>query len=131
MTTTAPLWDMEPDRKRFDCDGYPCLILRHPSIGHLCGYIGVPRQDAPTDYNDFWPDVHGGWTFGGDAAPGEKPDGLAWFGFDCAHAGDLTPKLRLLPGDEYRDMDYVSRELVDVVRQLKERGICMEASHGH
>jgi hypothetical protein len=54
---------------------------------------------------DEYPDVHGGLTYA-DAcghsdhpsrgichipAPGE-PDGLWWFGFDCAHSGDWSPE---------------------------------------
>lgn len=24
---------------------FPCIIIRHPTIGHLCGYVGLPRGD--------------------------------------------------------------------------------------
>ena len=65
--------------------------------------------------------------------PGE-PDDLWWFGFDCAHFGDLMPGLRAVlaemrskvplvpPGmDEvYRDMDYVMAECAGLAQQLKQ-----------
>jgi hypothetical protein len=37
-------WENEPDQKRWthDFSGYSCEILRHPSIGHLCGYVDLP-----------------------------------------------------------------------------------------
>lgn len=51
---------------------------------------------------------HGGLTYSGSAdwiGPGH------WFGFDCAHAGDLCPKYKKdygwHDGDIYRNMDYV------------------------
>jgi hypothetical protein len=37
-------------------------------------------------------EVHGGITWSSDHPGGEKPDGRWWFGFDCAHAGDLQPQ---------------------------------------
>lgn len=36
-------WQLEPDRKQWrdEATGLPCLIVRHPSMGQLCGYVGV------------------------------------------------------------------------------------------
>lgn len=44
--------------------------------------------------------------------PGEgEPDNVWWFGFDCAHAGDHTPKYdRVIRDDLYRTVVYVRDE---------------------
>jgi hypothetical protein len=69
--------------------------------------------------------VHGGLTYSGFGRErfGEKPDHW-YFGFDCAHAGDLSPayasKYGLGYDDQYRDVDYVRREIADLSRQLAE-----------
>lgn len=94
-------------------------------------------------------DVHGGLTFasacsphGDEAAnvchvpgPGET-DRVWWFGFDCAHAGDLCPQMNMhlkqmdaiLPmppslagyrdNDEYRDVAYVKEQCAMLAKQL-------------
>lgn len=54
--------------------------------------------------------------------PGE-PDNVWWFGFDCAHSGDLAPKYDGLGGhhfgdDMYRDLAYVEREVTSLAKQL-------------
>ena len=53
-------------------------------------------------------DVHGGITYSGPSVPGSKPDGLWWFGFDCAHAGDFVAGL--FPDGAVRDEEFVTRE---------------------
>jgi hypothetical protein len=56
-------------------------------------------------------------------------DKVWWFGFDCAHAGDVSPKMRewektlgLAPryrdGDVYRDMAYVTEQVTSLAKQL-------------
>ncbi len=67
--------------------------------------------------------VHGGITYSDDHAPYSEPDGLWWFGFDCAHSGDLIPSLaenwRLdHSGDTYRDQSYVVSECQSLAAQL-------------
>ncbi|AMN41092.1 hypothetical protein [Rhodoplanes sp. Z2-YC6860] len=60
--------------------------------------------------------------------PGE-PDNTWWFGFDCAHAGDICPSmsrlgLRSMSGDYgevYRDIDYVTAECQKLAKQLAAR----------
>lgn len=100
-------WDSEPDKVQWrdEATGLPCLIVRGPH-GGLCGYVGVSRshpgfgQDSSHEsvYNV---DVHGGLTFA-DKCSGDhhgichtvecgEDDNVWWFGFDCAHLGDLTP----------------------------------------
>ena len=66
-------------------------------------------------------DVHGGLTYSSDHEPLGKPDGLWWFGFDCAHAGDSVPSYPTEDrGDVYRDEDYVIAECKSLAKQLSE-----------
>lgn len=77
--------------------------------------------------------VHGGLTFSDACAhsseergichvpgPGE-PDNVWWFGFDCAHSGDLCPSYERHYGagyDSYKSVDYVRREVTELAKQL-------------
>lgn len=65
-------------------------------------------------------DVHGGLTYAENGIAELK--GLWVFGFDCAHAGDLTPDTALRYGmfanDVYRDFPYVKGETESLARQL-------------
>lgn len=71
-------------------------------------------------------DVHGGLTYARDKAPGAEKDGRWWFGFDCAHSGDLTPGsnaklpayLRDARDDVYREAAYVEAECASLAKQL-------------
>lgn len=132
---TGP-WQSEPDKRQWtdEATGLPCLIVRGPS-GALCGYVGVssahPLHGKDCDY--VGADVHGGLTFasgcqhGDDASRGVchipdpgQPDDVWWFGFDCAHAWDLTPASYRMhfADDVYRDISYVAAEVVSLAAQL-------------
>ena len=64
-------------------------------------------------------DVHGGITYSSDRAPGEKPDGNWWFGFDCSHHGDYCPLSMFRSYEEtYRDFEYAKAEALSLSRQL-------------
>jgi hypothetical protein len=113
-------WEAEPDKIHWidpetDLD---CLMVRHTSGGHWCGYVAVTEghpafeldydrvhELAPRD-EEGWSSlrVHGGLTFAdacretGDPATGVchvpepgRPGHVWWFGFDCAHLNDLSP----------------------------------------
>ena len=92
-------WQHEPDRAEWEHAGLPCLAIRHPHSGHWCGYAAVPPQHPyhGRGQEEVDVDVHGGLTYAkachADVChvpkPGE-PDNVWWFGFDCAHAGDLA-----------------------------------------
>lgn len=130
-------WNKEPDFSMFHHLGLPCLVLRGPhSIGHLCGYVGIPAGHPVhgKNYNDFEIEVHYGLTFGGNCPPPtvenpvEGSEGYWWFGFDCAHAGDLTPcdaldgkylEMQKQGGAVYRDFEYVKAEVKSLAEQLK------------
>lgn len=146
-------WDKEPDRIewRDEATGLPCLIVRGP-VGALCGYVGVPpthpwhgisysgctqRPTCGESYCEHSPgvDVHGGLTYSGRCrgsichvpAPGEE-DNVWWFGFDCAHSGDYTPRSRdyfaaMFDGhgsadDAYRTVAYVRNEVTSLASQI-------------
>lgn len=133
-------WDGEPDRIEWRSAGSPLprLMVRGP-LGSWCGYVGVPEghplfgknyDDAATEALD----AHGGLTYAAACSgsichvPREgESDHVWWFGFDCAHLGDVTPGLlryELGPspfGESYRDVWYVSREVERLASQLDER----------
>lgn len=137
-------WQKEPDLAEFEEHGLKCRIRRGP-VGALCGYVGVPvghpgygaSYNGPNDYysldeNTIWwrryinkipeyaiagIEVHGGLTYGSD-----EKDGYYWFGFDCAHAGDLCPQIVAMTGDAhgdtYKDFHYVTEEVKSLAKQL-------------
>jgi hypothetical protein len=136
-------WDTEPDRVEFKTQvGLPAIVLRS-RYGNLCGYVGVTKEHPfyNRHYDDPAVQVHGGLTYAAHCKPefgichvpesGEDPD-VYWFGFDCAHGGDLSPGMdALLPADlkssncpsmrmfeTYRSVEYVKGECEDLARQL-------------
>lgn len=126
------LWNkiiQEGDSKVFYHHGLKCQILRHPSMGHLCGYVfnkeGVKHWRYEDDCESNYPcdtsyDVHGGITYDNDVK----------LGFDLAHLGDLTPYSILNPisihpcfmyeddDEEYRDMAYAKMEVKRLADQI-------------
>lgn len=133
-------WDNEPNHVMFMSEaGYICEIKRHPTLKHLNGYIYIPfgHPDYGKTYHDLHgygdggmyedaPDVHGGWTYshnGGDDDGGK----FTIFGFDCGHAGDLSPGLREITGERedlgevYRDIAFVTAQLERAAEQFKQR----------
>lgn len=127
-------WETEPNNAEWEDKrtGYKCRIVRHDHFGHLCGYVGIPKNHPL--YGKHYSDdevadihTHGGLTY---AQEGEE---LWWFGFDCSHSGDLSPRmlmhildrellnLRNFHRDEvYRTWDYVENEVRELVRQLRD-----------
>lgn len=116
----------ESEKEWVSKSGLPCFALRHPSLGHWCGYVGVP-SDHPAfgkDYDsagDF--EVHGGLTYAENHLPQREPDGRWWLGFDCAHLGDYVPHLLAGPprgGDTFKDLSFVEAECERLANQLKD-----------
>jgi len=115
-------WTYEPDSD-FGIDrGVQWAILRHPNLGHLCGYIGVPSESLPPGKeNDF--EVHGGVTFD---QKGDDND-LFWIGFDCSHSWDYVPGLpadfRFDPPakETYKQISYVKNEITNLITQYLEK----------
>lgn len=147
-------WTREPDKVQWidGATGLDCLAVRQPRLGHWCGYVGVPPEHPfhGKDYgehDDDWNytidvEVHGGLTYASlcqetddesqgichVAAPG-RPENIWWFGFDCAHSGDLSPSMAareramgmspISPSYErYRPLSYVQNECMSLAGQL-------------
>lgn len=125
--------------------GYVGLPPRHP--WHGVGYsehLDVPCDEEWCYRDGHRPDatveVHGGLTYAYRCAdtddeskgichvPEEgRPHDVWWLGFDCAHAGDLSPRYAAnlageIPGygqqDVYRDLSYVRAEVAALAAQL-------------
>lgn len=127
--------------------GYVGVGPDHPWHGLDYGQCVMGEGcDAPEEerwYCDHRPDsildVHGGITFASACAdtddestgichiaePG-RPDHVWWFGFDCAHSGDLSPKYdseygRLSSYSTYKGRGYVETEVRRLAQQLAAR----------
>ena len=96
--------------------GFNCFVLRHPSLGHWCGYVGVPtwHSDNGIDYVSLGGiDVHGGLTYSKNHKPNCLPDGYWWLGFDCCHVGDYVPYASYCltyEGETFKDLEFVVNE---------------------
>lgn len=121
----GPWWG-EPDRVEWPHDsGLRCLALRGPA-GAWCGYVGVPKGHPlhGADYSGLPVEVHGGLTFAGQLL---DVDGGWWLGFDCAHAGDVSPSSLAhgfpgYPGEVYRALPYVLEQVEQLARWVADRG---------
>lgn len=133
-------WDGEPDREQWKTKaGLPGLIVRNYH-GALCGYAAV-ESDHPW-YGKDWEvpdvDVHGGLTYADRCRedspichipePGETDD-VWWFGFDCAHAFDLSPAHRFDIEEVYRDINYVRAEVESLAKQLVAARVGIEPTY--
>jgi len=120
--------------------GYVGVPADHPWHGK--GYSECVLGDGCETYtNDHYCNhepssilsVHGGLSFADKCSHGAEdtgichlpgkgePDNVWWFGFDCAHAYDLSPRLDLHCGDEtYRNVAYVEAECWRLAAQLAE-----------
>lgn len=147
---TGP-WTSEPDKLQWqdETTSYPCLIVRS-HIGALCGYVGITAAHPwfGKSYSEVDEEVacHGGLTFSDMCQSGKTEKSIChvpddgesadiwWFGFDCAHAGDICPAMNaLLPlrapynrdvyscnkRDVYCDLAYVKRETENLALQLR------------
>ena len=119
-------WDGEPDELDFlTLVGLPAAVRRPNELKHLCGYVQVPvgHPFHGAGYDDCQPpcSVHGGLTY---ADPLRYKDGW-WLGFDCGHAGDLSPGYldhphlsRLAHSGTYRTIAYVRQECEELALQI-------------
>ena len=128
-------WEQEPQQAEewVDADtGYECSIWRNPNMGHLCGYVGIPKGHPcyGVGYNDMdGIEVHGGLTYS------EVDDKRQWhvFGFDAGHGGDYSPGLAVtllrVTGEfdsvsrgersTYRTWAYMKEQVLSLCNQLK------------
>ena len=123
--------------------GYVGVPPEHP--WHGVDYWGCPKGEEREPLGcehcpDAHVEVHGGLTYA-DACqesddpsrgichvpePG-RPDDVWWFGFDCAHAGDVSPKWdaaerfdEFLGYSSYKWVGYVKQEVRNLARQIAE-----------
>lgn len=117
-----PKWQLEPDDVKFDYRGYSCKVKRNPTLGFLCGYVVIPKNNKFYNVrftNSICDDlrVWGGVTYGE-----QGKDGLYRLGFDCAHFNDVVPYLDNVvtshPEQTYKDVDFVKSELHELVDQI-------------
>jgi len=141
-------WMDEPDRVEFRYNGLDCLIVRNERMFNLCGYVALPKAHPfhKKGYDDMGYDVHGGLTYSDlcddhricHATDDDKAEKAFWIGFDCAHGGDFVPGLEIVDRmirektnspfsqgilksksyTKYRDIEYVTKEIKDLVRQV-------------
>lgn len=92
--------------------------------------IAASRPSENNISLDILYDAPGGLTWAADHKPGEYKDGLWWFGFDCSHYNDLSPKAvfasfsgyphTLSPGRTYKDFNFVRRACFSLASQLSD-----------
>lgn len=122
FSTPGP-WDNEPDNLKFEHIGLKCEIMRVPKLGHLCGYVELPKNhiwNEFTDENFGFINVHGGITYC------FQQGGSTIIGFDCAHVGDLIPSRNYTTfgtQDSYKDIDYVMNECKSLVQIILSVGV--------
>jgi len=145
-TTEVEAGLVEPDWAMFIHQGLHCLILRHGMMGHLCGYVRLPKSsphyrtlrnrrklhvpafpsrtkkikgNVRRAYAPDFPDlhVHGGITFAGPLNFYRADRGF-WVGFDCAHYTDKVLFFKTDGEGVYRTFDYVERECRTLADQI-------------
>lgn len=113
-------------------------VVLATSMGHRCGYVGVPdgHQYFGKSYNEVDMNVHGALTFSSEEI-GKYPveSDLHWFGFDCAHYMDakdvsIMDEMHRNFHEQYsrfesegavvRDLAFCERECESLADQLKE-----------
>ena len=107
-----------------EAHGMTYLILQHPGMGHLCGYVLIPEghplhsTTVSGDYDTPCVDVYGGLTWAGQLPNREG----VWLGFDCAHCDDLVPAMAAngmtFPDATFKDPEFVRGELFHLIDQL-------------
>ena len=149
-------WDDEPDKVQWQDKetGLICLAVRNGLHGGWCGYVGVVEEHPwfKQDYHAHEDvEVHGGLTFSDFCVEENKehgichvpdedePDNVWWFGFDCAHYYDMSPRdysssplgmlnaissmfdsdVSNIKRGEYRTLAYVQSEVARLARQIK------------
>lgn len=128
---------MEPPKEVWFKNELKCVVWRHPTLFHYCGYVGVKDKTSPLwelGYDDIYDltdiKVHFGLTFSGFLDGDNKE---FWsFGFDCAHIGDITGSdcfrviesqnstYTLDPSARYRNFNWVKKETERLCNQISE-----------
>jgi hypothetical protein len=120
-------WVEEIDYKSFSHKAFDCIIYRHwLGSGYFSGYVRIPPYHCWFEKRFYEIDarVHGGLSFS------VKSPSSYWLGFDCAGCDDIQPGIadmqreyiarfenKLYPGLTYKNIDFVKKELMDLVDQ--------------
>jgi hypothetical protein len=102
-----------------------CCVLRQSHSGHLCGYVGVPaehryyREEYGKLPGEVHESCHGGLSFYGSTLNFLHEPRLWWFGFDCAHHGDLSPLHPRHFEGVYRNFAYVRKNVLSLAKALR------------
>lgn len=133
-------WKNEPNRAEWEHAGLPCIAHRG-GAGAWCGYVGVPPGHPfhGKGYEEIESQIgaHGGLTYAEKCAghichvakPGE-PDDVWWFGFDCAHAGDLMPSpCRRDLFSHYEEHYWTLAEVQEETNRLAEQLVAIMGHH--
>ncbi len=122
---------------------FRAAIRAHKGEG-LADLSGLPRAEVVEGIGQQLADinVHGGLTWASADLLGRETN-LWWFGFDCAHAGDLCPGLQATmremgilsnvhDDDIYCTIGYVREECLSLAQQLKQLEVAVpeEVYHG-
>lgn len=131
MKVNFPYCDGESHRLNWKHAGLDCMLVRNQYFLHWCGYVGVDsgHKFFNKNYNAVDVGVHGGLTYsefcGGYVChiTEDKEEKTWWFGFDCAHFGDLNA-LELMVSSAahwvYRTEEYVKKETERLAEQLRD-----------
>lgn len=90
-----------------------------PHMSPIAMMLEAMAEDDGHIILSIFVDCHGGLTYANSGWPAD--DGLWYFGFDCSHAGDLSPQDVFLSFSGYsftRDYSYTYRTLDYVKEQL-------------
>ncbi len=117
-------WENESSWLEFEHAGFKCLIAREGDL-NLSGYVSVPDEHPyyGKRYKEVNADAHRGLSFGAKLWNAAEEQWMEnwWFGFDCAHPGDLVPaKGKQTENEVYRNIDYVTNEVKKLAEQLAE-----------
>lgn len=97
----AQLDELHPNTvASWEKDGITHFVIKHPSLGHYCGYCRFLQRPVEEDgYGGIlmYVPVHGGITLAEQSEEGMT------YGFDCAHSGDDNRP-------ECRDLDWLRAE---------------------
>lgn len=126
--------------------------MRHPHLGHWCGYVAVGKGHPAFGKEDVDLSVHGGVTWTGWAdqkhhhkfSPKNPGSGKIWLvGFDCSHGWDISPcveialkevrgkglsplpipkKGSMLPDQTWKDLAFVKKQCERMAEQLLAMG---------
>ena len=140
VSKTDHPWEYEPDLYEWTHRGVECVARRNLTHGAWCGYVDIPRAmwmkfnrnrfDTMIESIEQLITVHGGVTYNEYILD----KNARRVGFDCAHGGDLMPKVSAsLRGysistkyeddpitiyDVYRDLAFVIAECESMADQI-------------